>query len=245
MPLLDHFRPPLHPRRSWESLHAMWTTRLVEDLNERLLPEDFFAEAQTHIGSRVEIDVATFERGGEDRHSRKGGLATATVQPKLWAPPKPDHVLPAVFPDTFEVHVFGMNRGGQELVAVIELVSPGNKDRPEERRGFATKCAGYLYRGISLIIMDVVTTYTSNLHDEMLKVMLAAGEPELTLGDSLYAVAYRPLLRNEKAEIDIWSARFKLGEDLPTLPMALSGIEAVPVDFESAYSEACRRLRLP
>jgi DNA-directed RNA polymerase specialized sigma24 family protein len=31
------------------------------------------------------------------------------------------------------------------LVAAIELISPSNKDRPTERRAFATRVASYLY----------------------------------------------------------------------------------------------------
>ena len=61
---------------------------------------------------------------------------------------------------------------------------------------------------------------------------------------SLYAVAYRPVLREERAEIDIWSTKFNVGDPLPTLPLRLTGDLFVPVDFEAAYQEACRRRRL-
>ena len=53
--------------------------------------------------------------------------------------------------------------GGRTLVAVIELVSPANKDRPAKRRLFAAKCATYLSRGIGLIVLDVVTSRQANL----------------------------------------------------------------------------------
>src|SRR5450755_3652596 len=39
---------------------------------------------------------------------------------------------------------FHDGEGGPRLVAVVELVSPGNKDRLENRRAFAVKCAAYL-----------------------------------------------------------------------------------------------------
>jgi len=42
-------------------------------------------------------------------------------------------------------------------VAAIELVSPGNKDRPETCRLFAAKCVAYLTRGIGLVVIDIVT----------------------------------------------------------------------------------------
>ena len=61
MPLLDHFHPPLSQSRHWESFHAAWAAEIMRTLNRRVLPRGYFAEAQVHVGSRVEIDVATFE----------------------------------------------------------------------------------------------------------------------------------------------------------------------------------------
>ena len=44
----------------------------------------------------------------------------------------------------------------------------------------------------------------------------ARHEPEV----SLYAVAYRPLRRDGKNEIDIWRSPLALGKPLPELPLA-------------------------
>ncbi|MBY0456241.1 MAG: hypothetical protein K2V38_02770 [Gemmataceae bacterium] len=65
--------------------------------------------------------------------------------------------------------------GGARLVAAVELVSPANKDRESHRRAFATKCAGYLAQGIALIVVDVVTNRSGNLHAEILEVLGRAG----------------------------------------------------------------------
>src|SRR5712691_4758102 len=177
MPLLDHFHPPLSAERRWESFHSSWATRIADALTEQWLPPNYIAEEHVHIGPSVEIDVGTLERdaltsGGE------GTGAVTTVSPKLWTPPAPDAVLPAVFPDTFEVRVLSLDTG-PKLVAAIELISPGNKDRPAERRAFATKVASYLYQGISVIIVDIVTNRRANLHNEVLRVMEAADNLQL------------------------------------------------------------------
>ena len=55
-------------------------------------------------------------------------------------------------------------------MAAIELVSPGNKDRDGHRQAFAIKCASYLCQGISLIVIDIVTTRRANLHNEIMQV---------------------------------------------------------------------------
>src|SRR5437879_114392 len=92
------------------------------------------------------------------------------VQTRLWSPPTPVAVMPAIFPDDFEVQVFS-NIAGPTLVAAIELVSPGNKDRNDTRRAFAVKCAAYLQRGIGLLIVDIVTSRHANLHDDLMALL--------------------------------------------------------------------------
>jgi hypothetical protein len=62
--------------------------------------------------------------------------------------------------------------GGRTLVAAIELVSPGNKDRATKRRLFAAKCASYLSRGVGLVVLDVVTSRQGNLHNELADLLL-------------------------------------------------------------------------
>jgi hypothetical protein len=242
MPLLDHFHPPLSAERRWESFHSSWATKLVDALTESWLPPNYIAEEHVHFGPSVEIDVATFTREASSPGEEAGG-AVATAGPKVWAAPAADGALPAVFPDTFEVRVLSTDTG-PKLVAAIELISPGNKDRPAERRAFATKCASYLSQGISVIIVDIVTNRRANLHNEVLQVMEAGDALRLPAETSLYAVAYQPLRRGQRDEIDVWRSPLALGRALPTLPLGLRADLVIPVDFEAAYAEACLRKRL-
>jgi hypothetical protein len=242
MPLLDHFHPPLYPRRHWESLHATWSVCLADALNQRWLPESYFAEVQTHANARVEIDVATYqEPAGTATGGNGAGAVTATAP--VWSPPVPPLTMPAVFPDTFEVRVFSSD-SGSALVGAIELVSPSNKDRPEARRAFAVKCASYLGQGIALIVIDVVTSRQANMHQEITRLMEAEERFQLRQSAPLYAVAYRPVLRGEREEIDLWPTNLAVGSPLPVLPLRLTGDLFVPVDFETTYVDACRRQRL-
>src|SRR5262249_52325567 len=241
MPLLDHFHPPLLNEHHWESFHSNWATKLADALNE-ILPPEFRAEEHTHLAT-LEIDVATYERSSGHSQTLPNSPGTAAVAAPAWSPPAPARTIPAIFPSTFEVRVIEMS-AGLTLAAAIELVSPGNKDRPDTRRAFAAKCASYLHRGISLIIMDIVTNRHGNLHNETMRLMEAPGDVDLPNDHSLYAVAYRPVLRVGKPEIDLWPATFAVGASLPTLPLRLTGDLFVPVEFEATYQEACRRRRL-
>jgi hypothetical protein len=130
------------------------------------------------------------------------------------------------------------------LVGAIELVSPGNKDRPDEQAAFAAKCATYLHQGVSLIIVDIVTNRRANLHNATMRLMNAPVDLDFPEKTSVYAVAYRPVLREGRAEIDAWPVACALGQPLPRLPLRLTGDLFVPVDFETTYLETCRRRRL-
>lgn len=240
MPLLDHFHPPLYGERHWESFHAAWASYLAEDLNRRL-PEGYFAEELTHAGAVVEIDVGTFE--GSARAAGTAGSTTATLPPQIWMPPAAAFTIPAVFADDFEVRVFSTETG-PTLVAAIELISPRNKDRAEARRAFAIKCASYVHQGISLVVVDIVTSRRANLHTEIMGLLNVANPSHLPADAMLYAVAYQPLRRQGREEIDLWPAAFAVGATLPILPLALTAELYVPIDLEATYMDARRRRRL-
>ena len=240
MPLFDHFHPPLYPHHHWESFHSNWATRIADGI-AAVLPAEFQVEEHTHAGVGFEIDVAAYEGPTPPHDHASSGPALATLVAPAYAPPVPDRTIPAVFADSFEVRVFSTT-AGLTLVGVIELVSPSNKDRPAERLAFATKCASYLAQGVSLIVMDVVTNRHANLHN--MRLMEAAPDLDFPPDVTLYAAAYRPARRNQQEEIDLWKRPLALGAALPTLPLRLTGDLFVPVDFEAAYQEACRRRRL-
>jgi hypothetical protein len=236
MPLLDHFHPPLYPLHSWESFHARWATVLADQL-DRVLPDRFFAEVQVHLGGQVEADVAEFDTVPGEVTNGAGGVAVQT-----WAPPTATQTVSLVFPDDIEVQVHDL-RDGKRLAAVIELVSPANKDRAENRRAFAIKCAAYLQRGIGLIVVDMVTNRRANLHNEVLA-LLGHGGAAMAEAVELYAAAYRPARRDGANLLDLWPVALAVGQPLPLLPLALRGAFFVPVDLEAAYTEARQRARL-
>jgi hypothetical protein len=240
MPLVDHFHPPLSERRSWEGFHGLWAAAIVEKLNRDVLADEYFADMQVHIGSQVEVDIATLE---EARESLPRGAAGTAVLAPAWAPPATDLILPAVFPDDIEVQVFSTTAGAA-LVAAIELVSPGNKDRVETRRAFAAKCVSYLTRGIGLVVVDIVTNRLANLHNEVMG-LLGHGAPYLMPpAAATYAVAYRPSRQASGDQIELWLRALALGQPLPALPLALRNAGTVPLDLEETYSEARQRGRL-
>src|SRR5579872_2394476 len=191
MPLRDHFRPPLDGQRHWEGLHGGWPVMIVARLRGKL-PRRYFAEPRVHSGSSADINVVTVANLGEEGLATEAGTDNDNIAPAVWAPPRPTLAVVTDLPaqDVYEVRVYDEKRHCQ-LVAAIEIVSPANKDRPEYRRAFVAKCAGLLQQGVSVVIVDVVTTRTHNLYAELLD-LIGHSDPGLSPEPPpLYATACR------------------------------------------------------
>ncbi|HVS39133.1 MAG TPA: DUF4058 family protein [Gemmataceae bacterium] len=238
MPLLDHFHPPLRGPRHWEGFHHVWAANIAQHLNREVLPPEFFAESEISLGPTLEIDVANVEGG----NGREASGMTATA---VWAPAKPLLTFPVDFArlDVCEVRVYEELSGAQ-LRAAIELVSPANKDRPGSRRTFAAKCAGYLKQAVSVVIIDVVTERTANLHADLLEA-LEVTEAAWESPTQLYAVAYRPVPVLKQQRIEAWPEVLTLGRGLPVLPLWLRVDLSVPLQLEETYATTCEGLRIP
>jgi hypothetical protein len=230
MPLLDHFRPPLADRRDWHSFHNHWAAAIAADLNTRL-PSDYFAEANVQYG--IEIDVGVMEELGPAGEGSEGDA---------WRPTAATLTVPfAVETDVAEVRVY-RQFGGRLLVGAVELVSPSNKDRPESREAFVTKCEAYLRRGAGVVVIDVVTERGGNLDDLLMERVSPAAPAS---GAELYAAAYRPFGSNGSGQLSVWREELAVGRPLPELPLWLLMGPCVRVRLEETYLRVCRELRIP
>ena len=232
MPLLDHFHPPLSVLRHWESFHARWCAAIADSLNETLLPELYFAEAQVHAGNRVEIEIGTFE---------DESAITA-----------PDAEFDAIIPPSARVKIFS-TEAGPVLVVAIELVSPGNKDREIEKEAFVQKCAAYLRAGVGVLTIDIVTDRHADLNRRLLA-LLHAPDAVVSPPSALAAAPYRPLRRiaapaaNDEAHedrIQVWLSGLAVGEVLPVMPLPLNKEQLLRLDLEATYTKARQVMRLP
>src|SRR4029077_9508514 len=106
--------------------------------------------------------------------------------------------------EVFEVLVYDEKRHSR-LVAAVEIVSPSNKDRPEHRRAFAAKCAGLLRERVSVVIVDLVTTRTQNLYEELLD-LIGQSDPALSPDPPpLYTAACRMTKRGDEWLLETWA----------------------------------------
>jgi hypothetical protein len=252
MPLLDHFHDPVRDFCPWRSFEAMWCGKLVERLNETWLTDDrFTAQSERNIESAVEIDVAALERAGRGPHAAGsngagGGVATAA---EVYAPPAPPLYADIEFTaaDLYEVKVY-RGRGGWQLVAAVEVVSEANKDREDTRRAFAVKCGAYLLNGVSVVVIDAVTTYRADLHAALCDLLGAPDPVRWASPTGLSALVYRPSKRPggeaARTRLDVWPFPLTVGAALPSVPLWLGPDLAVPLELELTHAAARRALKI-
>lgn len=242
MPLRDHFRSPLDDVHSWDELHGGWPMMIVEELIE-VLPEPYFAAPGVHLGTLYEVDIGTYRRPlaeAEDSNFAQEGVAVAT-----YAPPKPTLTFEPRLPnqDVYEVRIYDSRRHRQ-LVAAIEIVSPSNKDRPENRATFIAKAATLLRNNICVSIVDVVSTFDFNLYAESINFFNGADPALGSEPPPMYAATLHLRYEDRRHMMDNWYHPLAIGQPLPTLPIWLTETNAISLDLESSYQETCRALRI-
>ncbi len=238
MPLRDHFHPPLSKKKNWEGFHGLWPGLMTVHLNQ-LLPVRFEAEPSVHMGSEIEVDVATLESedGSDSSLATNGELAFDVALPSLAVETE------LLTESEYEVRIYDTIRN-RRLVAAIEIVSPSNKDRPESRQVFVAKCQALLKKGVSVSIVDLVTSKDFNLYSGLLDLV---GHHDTTFGrepPAIYAAACRWIPRGRKHVLETWSHILHLGQPLPTLPIWLAENYAIPLDLEASYEQTCQALRI-
>ena len=143
--------------------------------------------------------------------------------------------------DVVEAFVYNQ-AGGLSLAGAIELVSPANKDRAAHREAFVSKCETYLQQGVGLLIVDIVTDRSSNLHDQLLKRL--EDPAAVALDSPLYAASYHPVERDDEDRLDVWQQVLEVGKRLPKMPLWLKGGLCLPVELDATYERTCRDLRI-
>ncbi len=221
----------------FHDFHHAWIEELKRALNAGLLPDDYYALAEQHA-TGYEPGVLTLQGGSDDEGdseespepgSSEGGL--------LLAPPK----MPAM--DEAEVDFYRRKAknvvirhvSGDRIVAMIEIVSPGNKSARRRFRAFLEKSTNLLEKQIHLLIVDLHPPRRRDpqgIHGAIWKEMtgrpyrLPADKP-LTLVSYECDLALRTYVKN-----------VAVGDVLPDMPLFLVPQGQVPVPLEATYQTA-------
>ncbi len=228
---------PLHDWSTvegWSGVHTAWLVEISRAIRPQL-PQGYRA----YIGTSpmVAIDDPPGEPDVTVRHAN-GHAPAAPNGPRAAAEVDSFHpdreVLVATIVGNRVVYVEKEGR----LVAAVELISPGNKDRPSRRVECTNRFLGYLMNGVHLMLIDLHPSPRAfSFADELASRLGIADEPALL---PAFATSYRvgEADRRDGSYLALRRQHVNPGEALPMFPLALTEQLTVSVDLESTYMRA-------
>lgn len=224
---------------TWHDFHQAWTTELRNALNDGLLPPDYYAQSE-QIAGPLGPDVLTLQETGpstngtaETHPASGGGVAVAT------APPRLRHAEEAEMNDYVLKRrtVVVRHNTGDRIVALLELVSPGNKASQGAFDTFVEKAQESLYRGYHLLIVDLFPPGPRDPKGVHAVIWRGFSETafELSPEEPLALLTYSAGPR-KKAYIE----PTKVGAELIDVPLFLTPDTYIDVPLEATYTAAYR-----
>ncbi|HEX4795442.1 MAG TPA: DUF4058 family protein [Humisphaera sp.] len=149
---------------TYHDFHMAWIAELRRALNGGLLPEGYYALAE-QVANQVIPDVLTLQdlsgvggsvSLGEDevgQDSEDGGVAVAVAPPRVSVK---DTISEAMLLAARRRRLVIRHTTGDRIVALLEIVSPGNKEKRSTLDTFVDKAVGALEEGYHLLVIDIL-----------------------------------------------------------------------------------------
>jgi hypothetical protein len=139
----------------FHAFHHEWISEISRALNRGLLPEAYYALPE-QVAAGFGPDVLTLQGHALDENPVEdvaGGTATATV---LQAPPRTRFMAETdvEFHRRKKSSIVVRHVSGDRIVAMLEIVSPGNKSNRHACQAFVDKACELLEHRIHLLIVD-------------------------------------------------------------------------------------------
>jgi hypothetical protein len=211
---------------TFHDFHQGWTIEIRNRLNSGVLPDGYYAMADQRV-SGPEPDVIALQLRGPGAN---GGLVVAETPPRIQRAARVESET-AHYARKANRIVIHHELG--RVVAVIEVVSPGNKDSKHAVGSFIAKAVDFIRNGIHFLLVDLFPAGPRDPHgigqaiwDELV------GE---TLGtrpvDKLLTVA----AFDAGIELTAYVDALAVGDLLPDGPLFLAAGWYVNVPFEQTY----------
>jgi hypothetical protein len=225
----------------FHDFHHAWIERIKEALNDGTLPADYYALAEQH-DSQFGPDVLTLQ--SRPRDTQSGDVA----EPVLNGPGGPQGGVIVAEP---KAHLAGetdlefyrrkqnvvaiRHISGDRLVAIVEIVSPGNKSGQAVFRKLVDNAVELLSQDIHLLILDLIPRSRRDPNGIHGAIWEALTDQEYT------APAGKPLtLAAYEADMGVraFVESVAVGDVLPEMPLFLQPGGHVSVVLEETYQSA-------
>lgn len=222
---------------TFHDFHLRWIAHLVERMNDGILPRDYYAQAEQYV-LRFEADLLTLSRP-----RAAGGNGSSSHPP---SPPGPGAVAVADAPPKAQLHLSGpasrrrvvavRHVSGHRVVALVEVVSPGNKDGPAAVAEFVRKSESVLDGGVHLTILDLLPPGRSDPEGMAAAVWAAMG------GRGYERPADKPLTFAAiiAPRTGLYADHRAPGDELPATPLFLTVDHYIELPLGATYEQTFR-----
>ncbi len=219
----------------FHAFHVSWIPELQRTLNNGLLPNGYYALAEQHTGRSIP-DLLALHAGALPSESQDfppdtGGTAVAIAPPKVRRRQTID--ASAKMPRSIAIrHV-----SGHRLIALLEIVSPANKDRKSEIESFSDKVYDALDAGVHVVVVDLFPPGASNpqgIHGAILqRLEHSHNEYDLPPEEPLTLASYVA-----GPPVEAYIDHLAVGAPLPATPLFIRRDRYVNLPLESTYQQA-------
>src|SRR5271166_1169191 len=219
---------------TFHDFHYSWVLEIKRALTRGLLPKRYYVMAEQLGGDLGAPDVLTLQAAGTkpEPESPLSGTATLTEAPPVV------HARTTIARDSYarlQRTLVIRHTSDDRIVAMIEVLSPGNKSSRHALRSFLDKAVAALDGGVHLLLIDVHPPGPRDPQGIHGAVMNEIGTEDYMLPAErpLTAVAY-----TGGPVIDAFVAHFGIGESIPEMPLFLTREHYIKVPLEAAYLAA-------
>lgn len=228
MPIHDWTRVP---SGVFHDFHQTWSTRIRALLNQGILPRGVTAMVEQRTGPKTP-DILSVESRRSSRHAMEGeGGSTLVLDP----PAAPFRFRSGRQIDAGRANRIVVKHHLGRTLAVVEIVSPGNKDSRSAIADFIDKTIEYLRLGIHVLVIDLFPPTTRDpdgLH-QLIWDEVGEGKFHFPPGRDRAVTSYEA---GDEREAFVFTAA--VGEDLPDAPLFLWEGAHVMVPLEKSYRNA-------
>ena len=214
---------------TFHDFHHCWITEIRRALNRGLLPPNYYAQAE-QIAGGLGPDGLTLERPETDQPLTEGTTAIALAEVK---PSVEFHL--CTEGDRYAAKAKSVtirHKTGHEVIAVIEIVSPGNKSSRQGMRNFLRKTSELLQAGVHLLVIDLFPPGPRDPQGIHAEIWEAFSNQEFRLPDErrLTLAGYRGA-----PEPEAYVQPTAVGMSLHTMPLFLEREKYILVPLEPTY----------
>jgi len=220
----------------FHAFHQQWIIAISNVLNEGILPEDYYALPEQHAAG-FGPDVLTLQGSRDEENGSTASGPSASGGGLLVTAPQltPTAETDMEFYRRKQTPVVVRHVSGDRVVAMVEIVSPGNKSTRNAFRSFVEKAAELLDQRVHLLIVDLLPPGRRDPHGVHAAIWddIAGQEYVPPAGKPLTLAAYETALT-----VRAYVRPVAVGDALPEMPLFLEPNGCVMVPLEATYQTA-------